>query len=77
MMTAATSFGFESIDTWLVSSSVVVAFMRFAKERSKSGAIAASCFDTMYHDGSVFHATLVDAVHDERRVEFSQLRLCS
>ena len=40
MMTAATSFGFESIGTWLVSNSVVFAFMRFAKKRSSSGAIA-------------------------------------
>ena len=62
MMTAATSFGFESIATWLVSSSVVVAFMRLAKKRSASGAIAPSCFDTMYHDGFVFHATLVTLV---------------
>ena len=34
MMTAATSFGFASIATWLVSNSVVVAFMRLAKKRS-------------------------------------------
>src|ERR1700687_6022350 len=58
MMTAATSFGFESIGTWLVSNSVVVAFMRFAKKRSSSGAIAWSFLLTMYHDGFVFHATL-------------------
>jgi hypothetical protein len=31
MMTAATSSGLESIGTWLVFNSVVVAFMRFAK----------------------------------------------
>src|SRR6266850_723019 len=58
MMTAATSFGFESIGTWLVSNSVVVAFMRFAKKRSSSGAIAWSFLATMYQDGFVFHATL-------------------
>src|SRR5580765_704043 len=58
MMTAATSFGFESIGTWLVSSSVVLAFMRFAKKRSSSGAIAPSSLDTMYQDGFFFHATL-------------------
>src|SRR5258705_46429 len=58
MMTAATSFGFESIGTWLVSSSFVVAFMRFAKKLSSSGAIARSFAATMYHDGFVFHATL-------------------
>jgi hypothetical protein len=58
MMTAATSFGFESIGTWLVSNSVVFAFMRFAKKRSSSGAIARSFVATMYHDGFVFHATL-------------------
>ena len=57
MMTAATDFGCESIDTWLALSSVVVAFMRFAKKRSSSGAIAPSSLDTMYHDGFVFHAT--------------------
>src|SRR5258705_7972418 len=58
MMTEATSFGFESIGTWLVSNSVVVAFMRFAKKRSSSGAIAWSFLATIYHDGFVFHATL-------------------
>jgi hypothetical protein len=57
-MTAATSFGFESIGTWLVFNSVVVAFMRFAKKRSSSGAIAPSSLDTMYHDGFVFHAKI-------------------
>ena len=57
MITAATSFGFESIGTWLVSSSFVVAFMRFAKKRCSSGAMARSCLATMYHDGFVFHAT--------------------
>src|SRR5882672_12242295 len=56
MMTAATAFGCESIGTWLVFNSVVVAFMRFAKKRSSSGAIAPSSFDTMYHDGFIFHA---------------------
>src|SRR5438552_17924134 len=58
MITAATSFGFESIGTWLGSSSVVVAFIRFAKKRSSSGAIVWSFLPTMYHDGFVFHATL-------------------
>src|SRR5262245_53387049 len=58
MMTAATSFGFDSIATWLASNSVVVAFIRFAKKRSRSGAIAPSSLDTIYHDGLVFHATL-------------------
>src|SRR5262249_52816146 len=58
MMTAATSLGFESIGTWLVSSSFVVALMRFAKKRSSSGSIARSLLATMYHDGFVFHATL-------------------
>jgi hypothetical protein len=54
MMTAATACGGESIDTWLALSSVVVAFMRFAKKRSSSGAIAPSSLDTMYHDGFVY-----------------------
>src|SRR6267143_6581331 len=57
MMTAATAFGCESIARWLVLSSVVVAFIRFAKNRSSSGAIALSSLDTMNHDGFVFHAT--------------------
>jgi hypothetical protein len=39
-MTAATSFGFESMGTWLVAISVVLAFICFAKKRSSSGAIA-------------------------------------
>src|SRR6202171_2506306 len=57
-MTAATSAGFESIGTWLLVISVVVAFIRFAKKRSSSGAIALSSLDTMYHDGFVCHATV-------------------
>src|SRR5262245_5590124 len=57
-MTAATSFGFDSIDTWLAVNSVVVAFMRFAKKRSRSGAIAPSSVETTYQDGLLFHATL-------------------
>src|SRR5689334_3732011 len=57
MMTADTSFGFESIGTWLESSSFVVAFMRLAKKRSSSGAMARSFLATMYHDGFDFHAT--------------------
>src|SRR5258705_11549538 len=56
MMTAAAAFGGEGMGTWLVFSSVVVAFMHFGKNRSSSGAIAPSCFDTMYHDGFGFHA---------------------
>src|SRR4030095_16929069 len=57
MMTAATALGCESIGTWLVFNSVVVAFIRFAKNRSSSGAMALSSLDTMYQDGFVFHAT--------------------
>src|SRR5450432_2540657 len=59
MITADTSLGFDSIGTWLVSSSVVVAFMRFAKKRSSSGAIAWSPLATMYQDGFDFQATYV------------------
>src|SRR5258705_9149454 len=58
MMIAATSFGFDSIGTWLVLNSVVVAFMRFAKKRSSSGGMAWSNLATMYHDGFVFHAAV-------------------
>src|SRR5262245_43472681 len=57
MMTAATALGCDSIGTWLAFSSVVVAFMRVAKKRSSSGAIAWSSVETMYHDGFVFQAT--------------------
>src|SRR5258705_1482468 len=57
MMTAATALGCEIIATWLALSSVVAAFMRFAKKRSSSGAIAWSRVETMYHDGFVFQAT--------------------
>jgi hypothetical protein len=56
-MTAETSFGFESIARGWCRAPVVVAFIRVAKKRSSSGAIARSCFATMYHDGLVFHAT--------------------
>ena len=38
-MAAATSFGFEIIATWLEGSSMVVAFIFFAKVRSSGGAI--------------------------------------
>src|SRR5712671_3534136 len=55
MITSATSLGFESMETWLALSSVV-AFMRLAKKRSSSGAMAWSSVETMYHDGLVFHA---------------------
>ena len=58
MMTAATALGCESIATWLVFSSVVVAFMRFAKKRSSSGAITWSRAETMYHAGFDFHAAV-------------------
>src|SRR5262249_51355528 len=57
MITAATALGCESIATWLAFSSVVVAFMRFAKKRSSSGAIAPSSLETMYQVGFVFQAT--------------------
>src|SRR5258705_2728787 len=59
MMTAATSFGLESIGTWLASSSVVVALLRLAKKRNSSGSIARSFLATMYHEGFGVHATLV------------------
>jgi hypothetical protein len=51
--------------------SVVVAFMRFAKKRSSSVAIAWSFLPTMYHDGFVFHATLDTLLGAEGRAIIS------
>src|SRR5580704_2687984 len=51
-----TSFGCETIATWLLGTSTVVAPIRLAKRRSASGGIAWSLAATMYHDGSDFQA---------------------
>ena len=46
MMRSATSRALETIDRWLASSSIVLAFIRLAMNRSRSGLIVRSFFDT-------------------------------
>ena len=55
-MSSTTSSGWETIATWLVATSTVVAPMRWANSRSASGGIAWSPSATRYHDGSDFQA---------------------
>src|SRR5579863_5714930 len=50
-ITVATSFGLESIATWLVSSVVILAFAAFAIAISASGAIIRSFLATTYQVG--------------------------
>lgn len=45
-MRSVTSLGWETSDRWPASISTVVACMRFARNRSRSGLIVLSCFDT-------------------------------
>src|SRR5512132_2528923 len=52
----ATSSGCDTIATWLVETSTVVAPMRLANCRSASGGIAWSPSATRYHEGSDFQA---------------------
>jgi len=59
MMAAATSSGFESIATWLVGSSTVVAFIFFANTRSSAAGIMWSLVPTMYVTGFVCQAAFV------------------
>src|ERR1700730_3696701 len=58
-MRAAISFGSLISDRCPESTSIVVAFMRLARKRSRSGLIVRSCFDTAYHDGLERHAVVV------------------
>src|SRR5882762_5953491 len=58
-ITAATSFGRDSMGTWLVGSDVTLALIFFAIVRWTSGWIIRSFSATMYQDGFVFHAALV------------------
>src|SRR6266496_518089 len=50
-MTSITNLGWESIGTWLLSSSYVVAPMRLAAKRSSSGWTVRSFLATMYQLG--------------------------
>lgn len=47
-ITSRTASGCDNIGTWSLSSSVVVAPIRFAIARSRSGCTVWSCFPTMY-----------------------------
>src|SRR6185369_2454727 len=47
----ATSFGCDTSERWPASSSIVVAFMRLARKRSRSGLMVSSFFDTAYQLG--------------------------
>src|ERR1700751_6054962 len=48
--------GCDSITTWLLATSVVVAPMRLARKRSQSGCMVRSFLATMYQLGFDFHA---------------------
>src|SRR5205085_4043094 len=50
-ISSAISLGCDTSDKWPASSSTVVAFMRLARNRSRSGLMVWSCLDTAYHDG--------------------------
>src|SRR5882672_2726623 len=56
MMSFATSFGCDSIATWLDGTVMVFALMFFANWRSRSGWIILSLAATTYQLGLVFHA---------------------
>src|SRR5258705_11878808 len=59
-MRPAISFGWLTSERCPESISMVVAFIRFARKRCRSGLIVRSCFETAYHDGLERHAaTLV------------------
>src|ERR1700756_5243201 len=55
-ITSITRSGWESMGTWLLSSSYVVAAIRLAKKRSRSGCTVWSFFPTMYQLGFDFQA---------------------
>src|SRR5882672_10397578 len=56
---SAISLGCDTSDKWPASSSTVVAFMRLARNRSRSGLMVWSCLDTAYQDGLERHAATV------------------
>src|SRR5580700_11602976 len=65
-MSWATSWGWETIATWLAGISVVVAPMRVANRRSASGGSAWSSAATRYQVGRVFQAgTSITSVNAE------------
>src|SRR5579863_4863313 len=55
-ITSSTRPGLESMGTWLLAASTVVAPMRLATKRSSSGWTVRSFLATMYQLGLVFHA---------------------
>jgi hypothetical protein len=55
-MSLATRSGWEAGEAWLERTSTVVAPMRAAMNRSRSGLIIRSWVETRNHDGSLFHA---------------------
>src|SRR5258705_12237663 len=56
---SATSFGCETSDRWPASSSTVVAFMRLARNRSRTGLMVWASFETAYQDGLECQAPVV------------------
>src|SRR5258705_9533513 len=58
-MRPAISFGWLTSERCPESTSMVVAFIRFARKRCRSGLIVRSCFETAYHDGLDRHAATV------------------
>src|SRR5882762_2705478 len=66
---SATSLGCDTSDRWPASSSTVVAFIRLARNRSRSGLMVWSCLETAYHDGFECQAaTLVRPANSETAV---------
>src|SRR5258708_23597145 len=55
-MTSITTSGCDSMGTWLLATSVTLAPIRFAKNRSKSGGTVRSFLPTMYQLGFDFQA---------------------
>src|SRR5499427_10773241 len=55
-ITSITACGCDSMTTWLLATSVVVAPMRLARKRSQSGCIVRSFLATMYQLGFDLHA---------------------
>ena len=56
---SAISRGCDISETWLDLRSMVVAFIRFARNRSSSGLMVRSSVETWYQHGFVLHAAAV------------------
>ena len=79
-MSVAISSGCEISDRWLAFSSIVLAPIRFAMNRSRSGSIVRSSVDTAYQLGLLRQAACVDASGEQRvrdrpldRIQYTRL----